>query len=467
MGWPRILALAALAGLELVSAAAPAQAGAGAPMTIRGPHVSGGVQVAAGLAPSASTTAVSCSTPGTGGNYKLNCHGHGFPVNEVSAAASPSGGYYVAGANDYNSYNGEGQAGFYASRDGKTWYDAGPVDIFPHALLNAFSDPGLAVDATNVVYYSGVLFNPTNCNFGGLQLMRRDPVSGAWSSWQIAANTSGQFQDKPSLAMVGGYVLVSWTQFASCSGSGVPSPIKIAALKPGAASTAPVAILSVPGSTYSQGSAMAGSGGDLWVTWEEFASAAATNGAIMLAHWTQRSGWGAPVKISPPGFTDLPPALPGFRFRTNSFPEITFVPGVGPVVAWSSFDTGIGRVYLWSGATGVHLLSDSGGDQFFPSLALNSPALGPASGIFVSYGQTDRTALTYDQYLASTTGVGVTVSKVSSAPSHPNGDAFFQGRFIGDYGALISSGGSPHPFWTDIRGPDPILGYEMDAFTDF
>ena len=48
------------------------------------------------------------------------------PVSETWIASN--GSQFVAGANDYNSYNGQGQDGFYWSSDGKTWNDAGPLN---------------------------------------------------------------------------------------------------------------------------------------------------------------------------------------------------------------------------------------------------------------------------------------------------------------------------------------------------
>ena len=57
-------------------------------------------------------------------------------------------------------------------------------------------------------------------------------------------------------------------------------------------------------------------------------------------------------------------------------------------------------------------------------------------------------------------------TKVSTASSYPNQDSFFSGQFIGDYNSLSVLGTTPHPTWTDVRGPDPNYpGYEMDAFT--
>ena len=444
-------ALAASAAFAVASLAASPVGDQPTPIA-RGAHVSGVAQASSHRPPSAggaTATTSTCLAPGSG-NYKTNCHGTGRPVNETWIATN--GSLYAAGANDYNSYNGQGQDGYYWSSDAVTWNDAGPIDVFPHSTNNAAGDPGLAIDSSGIVYYSSIFFNFYNCGVGGVELLRRDPGTGAWSYYQIAANSSAQFQDKPALAIDGSHVYVSWTQFGSCSGAGVTSPIEVAVFPTGALSTAPSQILSVPGSTYSQGSSLASDGaGGFWIAWEEWASSSAANGSIRLEHYNG-SGWDSLQTISPAGFTDLPSPLPGFAFRDNSFPALAVVGGQ-PYVAWTSYDTGVGRAYLWNGTTAARV-SDSGGDQFFPSIAADG------SGVDVAFSMTNPAAHTYDQYLWN----GSTVTKVSTASSTPSQDAFFSGQFIGDYNGLAVSGGTAHPIWTDIRGLDPSYpGYEMDA----
>jgi hypothetical protein len=425
----------------------------------RGPHISGVAQVLAHQPAAAAAAAApsTCSTPGAT-NYKTNCHGTGRPVNETWIAPNPAGGY-VAGANDYNSYNGQGQNGYYTSSDGKTWTDAGPIDVFPHNVNNGAGDPGLAVDSSGVVYYSSLFFNFNNCSVGGVELLRRNPSTGAWTYFQIAANSKKQFQDKPAIALSGANVLVSWTQFGSCSGVNVPSPIKVAVFPQGASSVAPTTILSVPGSTNSQGSSIQGDGsGGFWIAWEEYPSPSATIGSIKLVHWSGGS-FGVVQTISPAGFTDLPSPLPGFSFRDNSFPALAMVAGQ-PQVTWTSYDTGVGRAYLWTTTHPAAVVSNTGGSQFFPAIAADG-----SGGTYVSYSQINAGTQSYDQWVSHVTSTGTTTTKVSTASSFPSNDAFFSGQFIGDYSGMTATAGTAHPIWTDIRGPDPnFSGYEMDAF---
>ncbi len=457
----RLPVAAALAALVVTAAsgAALATVRADQPTPIaRGAHVSGVAQASSHQAGGSAAVGIasSCSTPGST-NYKTNCHGTGRPVNETWIAPVPAGGY-VAGANDYNSYNGQGQDGYYSSADGKTWNDAGPIDVFAHNTNNGAGDPGLAVDGAGVVYYSSLFFNFNRCNVGGVELLRRDPGTGSWSYYQIAANSRSQFQDKPAVAVGGGKVYVSWTQFGSCSGSSVPSPIKVAVFAQGAGSVAPTSILSVPGSTYSQGSSIQSDGsGGFWVAWEEYPSASATVGPIKSVHYSGTS-FGTPQTISPSGFTDLPSPLPGFSFRDNSFPALALVGGQ-PEVVWTSDDTGVGRAYLWTSSHAASAVANSGGSQFFPSVTADG-----SGGAFVSYSQINSGTPSYDQLLADVTSTTTTTTRVSTASSYPNNDAFFSGQFIGDYNGITATAGTAHPIWTDIRGSDPNYpGFEMDA----
>jgi hypothetical protein len=446
------VAAASLAGLVVTGPTASASSRRDSQSSINpGPRLSGVVEEGnvslsiASLVPSPTT----CSTPGST-NYRTDCHSSGRAVNETWITKDASGTFY-AGANDYNSYNGDSQAGFYWSSEGITWNDAGPIDVFPHDPFNAAGDPGLAVGGDGAVYYSTIFFSRTDDSVGGVELLRRNARTRTWSYIQIAANSSGIFQDKPAISADSSQVVVSWTQF------GAAPPITVAVF-PTSPFTGRFRILGVPGSTSSQGSTIAADGkGGFWVAWEEFASGP----SIMLAHW-DGARWNTPQTISPAGFTDLPSPLPGFRFRDNSFPALTLVNGK-PRVVWTSNDSGTGRAYLWSARSAGHVVvgslstvANSGGDQFFPAVAPDGSA-----GVDVSFSQENAAKTGYDQFLVDVRPGGPrgSPSKVSTAASFPNSDSFFFGFFIGDYNGLVVSNGKPHPIWTDIRGP----GYQMHS----
>src|SRR2546428_4063060 len=177
--WPvrasTLLVAGALIGaLSSVTAASPR--GEATPVA-RGGRISGVARpdargtAARGLAP-----ATTCSTPGVT-NYKADCKSNGSPTNETTIAYN--GTTFVAGANDYNSWNGNADLGYYTSTDAKTWTDRGPMDLFPHSSNGAAGDPGLAIDSAGVVYYSGISFDYADCNVGGLELARRKPSNGS------------------------------------------------------------------------------------------------------------------------------------------------------------------------------------------------------------------------------------------------------------------------------------------------
>jgi len=441
-----VLATAMLSFGLLVATGASARPRSG--FAPRGAHVSGIVQ------PQARGTAIrapggvdtTCTTPGAT-NYMADCNTAGRPVNETWIATN--GSTYVAGANDYNSYNGNADFGYYTSNDGKTWTDNGPLDLFAQGTNHAAGDPALSIDPAGVVYYAGIYFDYFDCSIGGVELARRDPSNGSWSYYQILVNSNTQFQDKPAVAVDSRRVYVAWTRYSGCFGSGNFAPIKVAVFPLGPNSVPPSGVLSVPGSTYSSGAALAPDGhGGFWIAWEEFQFPTTLPGSIWLAHWKGKvQGWGAPMKISPAGFQDLPSPLPSFAFRDNSFPAITLVNGQ-PNVVWCSYDSGKGRTYWWANGA-IATVSNSGDDQFFPSVGTETNGQ-----VAISWSQTNRTAQTFDQYLS----VGGVVTKISTASSFPNQDVFFGGTFIGDYNGMAVNATTPHPIWTDLRRPDPQYG---------
>lgn len=411
----------------------------------RGPHVSAALQPAAFLAGPpkkarpARSKIIACNRPGKA-NHVANCKSQDSPAVEPWVIAHGSLVYAAAG--DYDSWNGQAGLGFYWSHDGRTWFDAGPLDLFPHDdSRSASGDPQLAADPAGVVYYSSVRFNFSRCAVGGVELARRDPVSGAWRLTQIAANSKTALQDRPALAADALSVYVAWTRFDSCDGEDGPSHLLVALLPPGSAPAAPTTVLDVPGSNFSQGATIGADGrGGFWLAWEEYASASASNGAIELVHWSRSDGWSAARTISPPDFRDLPNPLPGFRFSTDSAPVVAIIKG-RPYVGWASSDTGVGRVYLWS-AGAVRPVDDSGGDQLLPALAPDG-----RGAVAVSFSRVDRRRKALGRLL----WVGGRTRIVASQPSYPNRDVFFSGRFIGDYAGMALLGRSPLPIWTDLR----------------
>src|SRR5439155_247030 len=115
----------------------------------------------------------------------VNISGRGEPAGGQPVIACRRrwgvGSSYVAGANDYNSYNGNSDFGYYTSGNAKAWTDNGPLDLFPEGPDHAAGDPGVAIDVNGVVYFSGIYFDYSGCSVGGNELARYDPGSGTWS----------------------------------------------------------------------------------------------------------------------------------------------------------------------------------------------------------------------------------------------------------------------------------------------
>jgi hypothetical protein len=426
----------------------------GRPLLSRGAHVSAGLQPFAFAARPRKarprkTGVVSCDRPG-GANHVANCKSEGRPAAETWVVSS--GRLLYAAAGDYATWNGQVGLGFYWSRDGRTWFDAGPLDFFPHVdPKSGTGDPRVAVGPDGTVYYSFSRFSFTDCSLGGIELARRDPGTGSWQLTQLARNSNSTLQDRPVLALDARTAYVAWDRFDSCSGEDGPSQIQVALLPTAATKLAPSLRLSAPGSTFSAGPTLAADGqGGFWLAWEEYADASAGTGRIELVHWSRSSGWSTAQTISPPGFRDLPNPLPGFRFATNSTPALAVSGGI-PWVAWASADSGPGRVSLWSRGK-VAAVDDAGGDQLLPALAPDG-----RGGVAVAFSLADRR----QQSLLRVLFENGRLRTVSTRPSYPNADAFFGGRFIGDYEGLALRGHVAVPIWTDLRGP--LLG--ADAAT--
>jgi hypothetical protein len=399
----------------------------------------------------ARSSTVTCLRPGPT-NTVANCKSDGFPAVEPTIAANRN--LVVAAAADYNSYNGQPQFGFYWSDDGRRWSDAGPLDVFPNGETNAGGDPLIAIDARGVVYYAGMFFSYTECDVGGVELLRRDPATGRWSRTELATNGKDLLQDRPGFAVEGNTIFYAWTVFDSCEGNAVESPLKVALMPAGPRSAPPRRVLDVPGSRYSQGAVPAGDGhGGFWLAWEEYPDAVANSGSIRIAHWSPRQGWDEPKTISPPGFRDLPEPLPGFDVDTSSVPAIAISNDV-PHVVWASADSGRGRIYLWTPKR-VGAIHDTGGDQLLPAIA---PVHG--GGVVVSFSQADRRTGRMDRLLWRRGRARV----ISTAPSFPRAERFFDGRFLGWVSGLASFRGRTIAVWPDTRrGPKVVTVSAMSG----
>jgi hypothetical protein len=411
----------------------------------------------------------------------------GLPVNEPFVAAS--GSTLMAGANDYRSANGQGQAAVYQSTDsGHTWSGGAFLQkslAWASASNHGSGDPWLAFGGGTRAYYSAIYFNyDTNCD-GGIYLVPASSSSALASTAPVlvAANDATRFEDKSAVAVLPGggaggadKVVVTFTRFSadSCTDSAYhDSPIQMAISNDsGQTFGAPI---DVPAPTpYSQGSfPVFDSSGDLYVAFENWANATDLNGQIVVTR-IPADGTAATWQIVST-ITDLVSPLPGTNFRVNSFPALALVNGSVAVTWASETGTGHSQVRLATHALGDPAtgswanqrvdanvagtaLSVAASDRFFPAIA----ASGGTIGLVWLDRRDDGNNKKYRAWGAFFTSSGGTLSGGTNVPigtvlSDSSKDPFFRGQFIGDYiGAAYDGSGGFHPVWTDMRSKAPL-----------
>jgi hypothetical protein len=121
-------------------------------------------------------------------------------------------------------------------------------------------------------------------------------------------------------------------------------------------------------------------------------------------------------------------------------PAIAVSRGV-PHVVWASADSGRGRIYLWTPKS-IRIVHDTGGDQLLPAIAAD-----PAGGVVVSFSQADARSGRMHRKLWRRGRVAV----ISSAPSFPRTERFFDGKFLGWVSGLAWFRGRTIAVWPDVR----------------
>lgn len=411
----------------------------------------------------------------------------GLPVNEPFVAAS--GSVLIAGANDYRSANGQGQAAVYRSANsGHTWSGGAFLQkslTWASDSNHGSGDPWLAFGAGGRAYYSAIYFNfNTNCD-GGIYLVPA-ASTGALATTApvlVAANDASRFEDKSAVAVLPGAgnggadkVVVTWTRFSadSCTDTAYhDSPIQMA-ISDDSGQTFGTPI-DVPAPTpYSQGSyPVFDANGDLYVAYENWANATDVNGRIVVARIPAGGTTGTSAVVST--ITDLVSPLPGTKFRVNSFPALTIANGSLAVTWAGETGTGFSQVQLathpvgdqaagsWAVAlvdanvTGTALTA-AASDRFFPAIASS----GGNIGVVWLDRRDDSGNKKYRAWGAFFTISGGALSGGTNVPigtvlSDTSKDPFFRGQFIGDYiGAAYDGAGVFHPVWTDMRSKAPL-----------
>ena len=206
-----------------------------------------------------------------------------------------------------------------------------------------------------------------------------------------------------------------------------------------------------------------GPDGTVYVVFEDSDNKLGSQQVVVVSH---DGGVTFSKKISIAQVTDLPAAIPGSNFRTDSFPSVGVNPSTGTIyVTWVDATAAGGRVKVarstnggqtWSAPATV---SSSEGYAFYQGLDV-----APNGRIDVGYQALVATnPATYgtgnariDSYYVSSTNGGATWSspvKISTASSDPAASAQnnLQLQFWGDYNTLASTSTTALFIYTDSR----------------
>lgn len=466
----------ALAGLAALAAVAAAIAGGG-----------GGVQA---NAPQVATDSGSNTTAM-------------FPTNkqnEPSIAVNPANpSYLVAGSNDEqlqppcgpgpvrgatdarndcSFWPNVGTDGVYTSSDGgATWTNRGLLPGFsdypgdPDQLVSD-GDPQIAYGpGGSTVYYAGLASYNTSAAPGRqapeLITVSKSTDNGAkWGAPVVAASANGYvFNDKPALWVDrnNGRLYISWTQFRDIPGCAEPIMFAYSA-DGGATWSNPDQITSAHncGLGGRQGSVIrTAPDGSVYLVWED-GDQSGSYQAIAVSH-DGGATFSAPRKIA--NLTDLPAAIPGSNFRTDSFASMGVDQSTGAIyVAWSDAASGVGTMVVYKSTDGastwkkVYTSTGSEGYRFFQGLDV-----APNGRVDLAYqALTAKDTSTFgtgnakiaSYYVGSKDG-GATWSKPVriSASSDPAASAQnnLALQFWGDYNTLVSSNATAWFIYTDAR----------------
>ncbi len=384
------------------------------------------------------------------------------PQNEPSIAINPqNNSIIVIGANDYRlvAQGFDAWAGVYTSNDsGRTWTDR-LIPGFPGSnttnALTGFgvaSDPALAFDSQNNLYYVGIVFNrqPSGNGVDGTVFVSRSTDHGKTFTQTVVVaqgHGSNPFNDKPYITTdrTTGTVYVSWTKFTRTTAT-----IQLSkSTDHGLTWTSP---LTLSNSGVNQGSVPAASHGKVYVAWFDD-----VNNAIKIAKSTNNgTSFSSPQLLA--SITPLPSPFPNSLFRVNSFPSASVDPenanrltvifpdyssGNSDIKSVSSVNGGV----TWTGPVKVND-DNTNHDQFFPWATIDS---GVIHVVFYDRRE-DPANHSINVYYSASNDWGtsfITNQKLTDVASDP--DLGFGGQFIGDYIGLSVVQGHVHGVWTDTR----------------
>jgi hypothetical protein len=390
----------------------------------------------------------------------------------------------VAGANDFNTLNGDKWDGFYTTHDrGRTWkrslldgYVGGPIS--PLTGYDASSDPVVVADPGGNFYYAGLAFKVHDSLpgvLGGLKVGRSDcmfvakSVNGGDTFDQLSIVMTSfhpyvRGEDKEWMAVdpVSGNLYLAWIVFSGMNSC----RIVFSRSTDGAQSwRAPLTLFGVENAMSVQGLAMVVDRTSfIHITWADY-----TSNRIRYSRSIDHGGsFSAPEDVAP--VTPIPDPLPNGDFRTWSPTALAVDTGDANTsgslyVTWADYGTGDSDVLLsyshdggksWEGPVRVN--NDpigNGADQFFPAVAVSGEG-------WVHVGFYDRRSDPADRLLeywwamsfdgGRTFPVNIPMSNASFngaySPPYPKGQ---NNDFMGDYTSMDANNETVGAVWTDTR----------------
>ena len=379
------VALIVALALAWVANEADAQQGTPPGRFFSGPVIFGPPRVAG---PFRGRQPVEVPTAGPVGD-NVNVTGNNAPQNETAIAVKPiTPANLVAGANDYR--QGDAKVGAYTSSNGGvTWSD---VILKLPDDLSAGADPSTAFDSLQNAYVGGIGFNrggPSGARDGTVLVWKAQfgSFTGSEDAAVVAQGSTNIFHDKPYIGTGdldgdgADDVFVSWTEFTTQGPSTLGFPIRFSRSVDGGVNwSVPVR---VSDGNATQGSVPIKAGNAVYVVFYDFGSNlnSPSDDSIKLDKSTDGGAtWGADGTVA--NIVGLPSPLPGWGFRTNSFPSIGVSPSGGDLyVVYASDPAGADAADVffrrstnggstWSLPVKLNDDVETNAHQFFPWVAV-------------------------------------------------------------------------------------------------